>query len=157
MKLQIWGPFLAACSTLFVISTHAALGDQLVTSSSANSTSNSRQATSVTASGSTYSVSESTIDGVAIRQFVNSQGRVFGISWKGVDLPPLDTLLGIYLPEYKSAVKARGRQFGRRTLKISTDNIVVEGSSRQTDQRGRAYIPASLPLGFDLKEINFNE
>ena len=152
MKLQIWGLLFAACTSLFVISTHAALGDQVVTSSSVNS--NSRQATS---SGATYSVSESTVDGVMIRQYVDSQGKVFGISWKGTDLPPLSELLGTYLPEYKTAVKARGRQFGRRSLKVSTENIVVEGSSRQTDQRGRAYIPASLPQGFDLKEINFNE
>jgi hypothetical protein len=152
MKLQIWGLLFVACSTLFVISSHAALGDQVVTSSSANS--NSLKATS---SGSSYTVSQTAVDGVVIRQYVDSQGRVFGISWRGATLPPLSDLLGTYLPEYKKEIKARGKTFGRRFLKVSTDNIVVEGSSRQTDQRGRAYIPANLPQGFDLKEINFNE
>ncbi|WP_413294261.1 DUF2844 domain-containing protein [Bdellovibrio sp. HCB185ZH] len=154
MKHQFCGLLLGAFIPLFAMTAEAALGDQLVTTSSSTSSS-ARKATS---SGSSYSVSEATTDdGVKVRQYVDAQGRVFGISWKGTTLPPLSELLGTYLPEYKKEVKARGRQFGRRSLKISTDNIVVEGSSRQTDQRGRAYIPASLPQGFDLKEINFNE
>ncbi len=154
MKLQFCGLLLGALIPFVAMTVHAALGDQLVTTSSTSST-NARKATS---SGSGYSVSQSTTaDGVMVRQYADSQGKVFGISWKGASLPPLRDLLGTYLPEYKKEVKARGRQFGRRSLKISTDNIVVEGSSRQTDQRGRAYIPANLPEGFDLKEINFNE
>ncbi|QDK45220.1 hypothetical protein DOM22_08650 [Bdellovibrio sp. ZAP7] len=152
MKLHFCGLLMGAFIPLFSMTANAALGDQLVTTSS---TATARKATS---SGSSYSVSEATTDdGVKVRQYADSQGRVFGISWKGATLPPLSELLGTYLPEYKKEVKARGRQFGRRSLKISTDNIVVEGSSRQTDQRGRAYIPANLPQGFDLKEINFNE
>ncbi|QLY26922.1 DUF2844 domain-containing protein [Bdellovibrio sp. KM01] len=152
MKHQFCGLLMGAFIPLFAMTAEAALGDQLVTTSS---TSSARKATS---SGSSYSVSEATTDdGVKVRQYVDSQGRVFAISWKGATLPPLSELLGAYLPEYKKEVKSRGRQFGRRSLKVSTDNIVVEGSSRQTDQRGRAYIPASLPQGFDLKEINFNE
>jgi hypothetical protein len=153
MKLQFCGLLLGASIPFVALTAQAALGDQLVTTSATSV--GARKATS---SGSSYSVSESTTDdGVMVRQYLDSRGKVFGISWKGTTLPPLSELLGTYLPEYKKEVKSRGRQFGRRTLKISTDNIVVEGSSRQTDQRGRAYIPASLPQGFDLKEINFNE
>ncbi|WP_413581261.1 DUF2844 domain-containing protein [Bdellovibrio sp. HCB288] len=155
MKHQICGLLLGAMYLFTSTPVSAALGDQLVVGSS--SSAKSAQSKKATSTGTTYTVSESEEGDLKIRQFVNSSGVVFAIAWKGTSLPPLEELLGTYLPEYKQKVAARGRIYGRKTLKIKTDNIVVEGSSRQTDQRGRAYIPASLPQGFDLKDITFHE
>ncbi|MEK2690578.1 DUF2844 domain-containing protein [Bdellovibrio sp. GT3] len=155
MKHQICGLLLGAMYLFTSMPASAALGDQLVSGSS--STSKSAQSKKATSAGTTYTISETESGDLKIRQYVNSAGVVFAISWKGTSLPPLEELLGTYLPEYKDKIAARGRVYGRKTLKIKTDNIVVEGSSRQTDQRGRAYIPASLPQGFDLKDINYNE
>ncbi|WP_413587331.1 DUF2844 domain-containing protein [Bdellovibrio sp. HCB274] len=156
MNFQIIGLLLGAIYFCTSLPASAALGDQVVTTS-ASSDSRSAQSKKTTSVGSTYTISDTQTVDIKIRQFINSQGRVFAIAWKGTDLPALEELLGTYLPEYKSKIAERGRVFGRKSLKIKTDNIVVEGSSRQTDQRGRAYIPASLPAGFDLKEISFNE
>ncbi|WP_413578384.1 DUF2844 domain-containing protein [Bdellovibrio sp. HCB290] len=156
MRYQLFGLLLGAIYFCTSLPASAALGDQLVTTSS-SSGGRSAQTKTTTSVDATYTVTESETAGIKIRQFVNSQGRVFAITWKGTDLPPLEELLGTHLPEYRDKIAARGRIFGRKTLKIKTENIVVEGSSRQTDQRGRAYIPAILPEGFDLKDISFNE
>ncbi|WP_413561181.1 DUF2844 domain-containing protein [Bdellovibrio sp. HCB209] len=155
MKAQFLGLLVGVSLTWISSSALAALGDQMVTTSSA--TTSSGRSTLSTSAGSSYSVVDSVEDGMNVRQYLDSRGVVFAISWKGKNLPPLATLLGTYLPEYKAELSSRPKQFGRKTLKVSTKNIVVEGSSRQMDQRGRAYIPSRLPEGFDIKDINSNE
>lgn len=156
MKSQFLGLLIGALTSLIGTTSLAALGDQVVTSSAANSSS-SRSSLS-TSTGAAFSVSETKdVNGIIVRQYVDSAGLVFGISWQGDTLPSLDSLFGTYLTEYQNALKTRPKSFGRRALKVSTKNIVVEGFSRQRSQGGRAYIPANLPQGFNIEEIKFND
>lgn len=142
-------------SALFSLQAMAALGDQLVGSSSSYSSGKVKQTTS---SGASFTVSESKgSDGIFIRQYVDSSGLVFAIAWKGTFVPDLENVLGGFTADFKNAVHKKGKLKGSRRLKVDTGFIVVEGGGRQRDQSGRAYIPVKLPEGFDLKDINSDE
>ena len=140
-------------SMFFAAQSMAALGDQLVGSSSS-----SAKTTLTTSNGASFTVSESTdANGIFVRQYVDSSGLVFAIAWKGSFVPDLENLLGGFTADFKKAVDKKGKLKGSRRLKVDTGFIVVEGGGRQRDQSGRAYIPVKLPAGFDLKDINSDE
>jgi hypothetical protein len=147
--------FFSIISMFFSLQSMAALGDQLVGSSSTSSSAKVKQTTS---SGASFTVSESTdANGIFVRQYVDSSGLVFGIAWKGSFVPDLENLLGGFTADFKNAVHKKGKLRGSRRLKVDTGFIVVEGGGRQRDQSGRAYIPVKLPEGFDLKDMNSDE
>lgn len=147
--------FVFIISMFFSLQSVAALGDQLVGSSSTSSSAKVKQTTS---SGASFTVSESTdANGIFVRQYVDSSGLVFGIAWKGSFVPDLENLLGGFTAGFKNAVHKKGKLRGSRRLKVDTGFIVVEGGGRQRDQSGRAYIPVKLPAGFDLKDMNSDE
>lgn len=142
---------------LVVVDAKAALGDQLVGASSASGTPTAKLKQSGTAAAS-YTVTESTDSNkIFIRQYVDSEGLVFAVAWRGPIVPDLESLLGSYAAEFKTSVSNQGKLKGRRRLRVDTGHIVVEGGGRQRDQSGRAYISSSLPVGFNLKDLNSDE
>lgn len=147
----------SAICLLVVVDAKAALGDQLVGSSSTSSSPSAKLKQAGTAAAS-YSVTESTDSNkIFVRQFVDAHGLVFAIAWRGPIVPDLESLLGSYASEFKTSVNNKGKLKGRRRLRVDTGHIVVEGGGRQRDQSGRAYISSSLPAGFDLKDLNPDE
>lgn len=132
---------------LLPISAEAFLGEQKVQS----------QKASVMLSGvsntvdQTYTTQDSTVDGIVVKEYINYQGKVFGVTWNGMHHPDLVALLGNYWPEYKEL----GQISARRKVKtvVQTDNIVVEKSGKMRDVSGRAYIKTLLPTGFNLNDL----
>ncbi|MFM6928689.1 MAG: DUF2844 domain-containing protein [Bdellovibrio sp.] len=138
---------------LFAVQSLAALGDQI-----AGALSGSAKAPQTTSSGASFTVTQSTdANGIFVRQYIDSSGLVFAISWKGSFVPDLENLLGGFTADFKNAVHKKGKLRGSRRLKVDTGFIIVEGGGRQRDQSGRAYIPVKLPAGFDLKDVNSDE
>lgn len=95
-----------------------------------------------------YSVHEMKTSTGVIREYVSSDGRVFGVAWSGQFIPDMHQLLGTYFQQYSAGVKAQHEASpGRRPLRIQQANLVVVNTGHMRSFRGRAYDPGLLPQG----------
>lgn len=100
-----------------------------------------------------YTVQEITADSTTVREYIAPSGVVFGIAWNGLVYPDLTPLLGAYASEYQEALRRTPRNPGRRSLQVRTNQVVVEKWGHMRNLRGRAYLPALVPLGVSVNEI----
>jgi hypothetical protein len=101
-----------------------------------------------------YSIQEVSSDATTVREYLNPSGVVFAVAWRGFVHPDLDTLLGSYASEYGSAKRQTPRTYGLKRSKVETGRVIVETWGHMRDLRGRAYLPALLPKGVSVDEIN---
>jgi hypothetical protein len=99
-----------------------------------------------------YTVEQISIPtGVTVNEYLSSSGTVFAVSWRGPRPPDLSQLFGSYFAAYQTAAAAPQKQRGH--LLVQTENLVVETGGHVRDLRGRAYVPALLPPGVSVDEI----
>ena len=106
------------------------------------------------ASQTNYAVQEITSDATLVREYFTASGVVFGVAWNGLVHPDLTTLLGSYASEYQAARKQTKHGHGQRHSRVRTSRVVVETWGHMRNLRGRAYLPALLPVGVSFDEIN---
>lgn len=101
-----------------------------------------------------YDVRESTVDGIAIKEFFSNDGIIFAVSWRGVAHPKLSDLLGSYFPEYDKAAKVQlpAQRRGKSGV-VSADQIIVRKFGHMRDIRGVATVPALMPAGVLAEEL----
>ena len=85
-------------------------------------------------------------DGSVIREYLNSAGTVFAVSWKGPVLPDLSQLLGTQFAAFRKGVEAGPKR--RRMSVVHEGDLVVESSGHARGFYGRAYLSSMLPAGF---------
>jgi hypothetical protein len=108
-----------------------------------------RSSTASTGSAS-YTVVQRQLDsGTTVREFVDSTGVVFAVSWSGPFLPDLKELLGAHFDSMVARGRGQGAQRSRLAVQDSTAVIVSEGHMGAFE--GRAWVPSRLPSGFDLR------
>ena len=100
-----------------------------------------------------YAVHELRSDSVTLREYVAPTGVIFAIAWNGLIHPDLTPLLGSYAGEYRTALRHSPREPGRRNQKVETNRIVVEKWGHMRNLQGRAYVPALIPAGVSIDEI----
>ncbi|CAB3713901.1 DUF2844 domain-containing protein [Paraburkholderia rhynchosiae] len=160
------------CSLFAVQSAHAALGGTPMTpptdasvssrtvqpASGAASTvmrSASGAASSASASAS-YTVRETTLgNGTVVREYLAADGTVFGIAWRGPQMPDLNELLGSYFPQYVAGVKAAraARGGARGPVTVDQSSLVVQSGGHMGAFNGRAWLPPALPAGISGTDI----
>jgi len=101
-----------------------------------------------------YTVQEVASDETTVREYLTTGGVVFAVAWKGRAHPDLSTLLGSYTGEFQSARRKVPRKHGERRLRVSSDQVIVETWGHMGSLQGRAYLPALLPKGVSVDEIN---
>ena len=101
-----------------------------------------------------YTVQEVTSDATTVREYLNLSGVVFAVAWNGMTHPDLSTLLGSYATEYQNAKRQTPRKHGERRSKVQGSRVIVETWGHMRNLQGRAYLPALLPEGVSLDEIN---
>lgn len=79
-------------------------------------------------------------DGVTVRQYVNSAGRVFGVAWEGPLLPDFQRLLGDHYAAYSEAQRQPSRH-----INIQSAELVLNAGGMMRSFSGRAYLPKLLP------------
>jgi hypothetical protein len=100
-----------------------------------------------------YTVQELRSDSVVVREYIAPTGIIFAIAWNGLIHPDLTPLLGSYAGEYRTALRHSPREPGRRNQKVETNQIVVEKWGHMRNLQGRAYVPALIPAGVSIDEI----
>jgi hypothetical protein len=90
--------------------------------------------------------------GQKVREFVSPDGNVFGVAWDGPYQPDLQQVLGSYFEPMKQAVAAQQRH-GHGPISIQTSDFVFEQGGHARNFHGRAYVPAMVPQGVDVMEI----
>jgi hypothetical protein len=102
--------------------------------------------------GGAYRVHEMQLpSGTALREFVAADGNVFAVAWKGPMPPNLRQAFGQYFDSFVAAAKQGPGE--RNHAQIQTQDLVVQARGHARSFSGRAYLPASVPSGFDLGDL----
>ena len=160
------------CSLSAVQSAHAALGgapmtpptDASVSSRTLNAASTAAGAVMRSASGAassasasaSYTVRETTLgNGTVVREYLAADGSVFGVAWRGPQMPDLNEMLGSYFPQYVAGVKAAraARGGARGPVAVDQSSLVVQSGGHMGSFTGRAWLPPALPAGVSGSDI----
>jgi hypothetical protein len=100
-----------------------------------------------------YDIHEITTDnGLRLREFVNRDGLVYGITWNGPVVPDLRQVLGSSFEEYIKATAGSHAEL-RRLQRYASSTLVVERNGHMRAYGGRAYLPAAFPAGTSPSEL----
>ena len=112
----------------------------------------SMHATRRLASRASYSVHELVLDsGTVVREFAAPSGTVFAVTWQGPIKPDLNQLLGAHFPRLVAA--GNSAHGSHRALRVQDPDLVIESGGRMRAFTGRAYLPALVPAGVPLGDI----
>ncbi|MGC1458481.1 MAG: DUF2844 domain-containing protein [Steroidobacteraceae bacterium] len=89
--------------------------------------------------------------GTVVTEYLNSQGTVYAVTWRGPSLPNLHQILGNYFVNYQTAAKQPVVR--HRLVRVNSADIVIESSGRMRAFVGRAWVPALLPSGVTAADI----
>jgi hypothetical protein len=143
--------FMLLLSLLLGANAFAALGEQATTIVADSGKLSAKQKNADVFSK--YSVQELTSDANTIKEFVDNNGVIFAIAWRGIDNPDLSVILGSYYAAYKLDEAAKPKVHGRHEFQIKRENLVVQKWGNMRSLRGRAYDPSLIPAGVSINEI----
>ena len=100
-----------------------------------------------------YTVTETTLDtGTVVREYADTAGTVFAVSWNGPFLPDLRTLLGEHFATMTKEA-ARHPKAGHSQLAVDNTDVVIVSNGHMRAYSGKAWIPSALPAGFSTDSI----
>ncbi|WP_023842560.1 MULTISPECIES: DUF2844 domain-containing protein [Burkholderia] len=136
----------------FSMSAYAALGGNAATASADAAAMNGALTTTQKAG---YSIDQFTTPAnTRVREYIAPNGIVFGVTWKGPQLPDLSQLLGAYSASIKNQVTVSRRLgVGISAASVQADGAEMFSAGHMGHFRGRAYLPASVPAGVTEKII----
>jgi len=88
---------------------------------------------------------------VSVRQYVNPDGKVFGVAWDGQTKPDLSQVLGPYFTRYTNA--AAGHNMARQLRSIDQPDFVLRVSGHMRHFTGSAWVPNLVPANVDPTEV----
>jgi hypothetical protein len=88
--------------------------------------------------------------GTVVREYL-SAGRIFAVAWRGPWLPDMTVLLGPYFERYKKA--SRSHRWSHRPFVIDEPDLVVRSGGHMRAFFGEAHVPALLPKGVRVEEL----
>lgn len=102
-----------------------------------------------------YDVQEIDSGELAVREYVTRTGQVFAVTWQGPTMPDLQQLLGTYFGRFQSAAAAAHASNPgiHRELVVSQSDLVVVSTGRLRDFHGLAYLPALVPAGVSIDQL----
>jgi hypothetical protein len=101
-----------------------------------------------------FQIHELSQGALSVKEYVRPDGTIFAVTWKGNTQPDLSALLGVYVDDYQEALKNRKPRKGFRWAATTQGkNVIVETSGIMRAMRGRAYVPALLPSGVSVNDL----
>jgi hypothetical protein len=156
MKIRINALFSGLCFVVIILANvqraQATLGESVDSIETDRKAFSAVRNTLVSRNG--YTIQELISEGHVVREYISSEGVVFAVAWNGQSHPDLTTLLGTYVGEYQLAQRQSAFKKGKRHSQVKTGRIIIEKWGHMRNMQGRAYIPASIPTGVNINEIN---
>jgi hypothetical protein len=102
-----------------------------------------------------YDVHQIIAGSLTINEYVTRSGQVFAITWQGPTPPNLQQLLGQYFSRFQSAAATAHQNSPgiHRQLVLSEPDLVIQASGRLRAFHGIAYLPALVPAGVSISEL----
>lgn len=88
---------------------------------------------------------------VTVRQYVNPDGKVFGVVWDGQTKPDLSQVLGPYFTRYSNA--AAEHSLVRQLRNIDQPDFVLRVSGHMRHFTGSAWLPNLVPANVNPTEV----
>lgn len=88
---------------------------------------------------------------IRVREYVNPDGKVFGVAWDGPTKPDISQLLGPYFTRYANA--ASGQGMARHLRNIDQPDFVLRLSGHMRHFTGSAWVPGLVPVDVDPREV----
>jgi hypothetical protein len=105
---------------------------------------------------SSYTIRQTTFgNGTVVREYLGTDGNVFGIAWSGPQMPDLSSLLGTYFPQYVAGVETAraARGGGHGPVAVEDSGLVVHSGGHMGAFSGEAWLPQALPAGVSGSDI----
>ena len=103
--------------------------------------------------GQELKVHQMQVQANTIKQYADSDGTIFAVTWKGPSMPPLSVLMGRYFPEYNLALAANIKVRGNRHLNITTPSLQVMQQGPLMHLHGVAYLLGKVPAGVEVENL----
>ncbi len=92
-----------------------------------------------------------TPSGTTVREYANSDGIVFAVTWRGPFPADLRQTLGTYFQTYQNAPRAK--RHGHRLDVLEQPDLVVHSGGRLRAFVGSAYVPQLVPTGVNIEQL----
>ncbi len=102
-----------------------------------------------------YDVHQIVSGQLIVNEYATRAGQVFAVTWHGPAPANLQQLLGTYFPRFQAAaVAAHKSQPGiHRVFTLSESDLVIRAAGRMRAFGGIAYLPALIPSGVSVDEL----
>lgn len=94
--------------------------------------------------------------GTTINEYATSTGRIVAYTWEGPTMPDLRALLGGYDVSYRAGAAAAAAALADGNLhssRIARPDVIVESGGPMRGYVGRAWLPAALPPGVVIDDL----
>ncbi|SAK66795.1 hypothetical protein AWB79_03332 [Caballeronia hypogeia] len=91
--------------------------------------------------------------GIVVRQYVDSSGDVYAVSWHGPAMPDVQSLLGAYFETFRKGADASVGDVGLHATRVAQGDLIVENRVRLREFSGRAWLASELPPGVNAADI----
>jgi hypothetical protein len=112
-----------------------------------------RAATRVTTTHAAYTVHVLEKNGMTIREYVNSDKKVFAITYRGYRSPEPKTILGKFISEYQNLERDQRRAPGARNQLLASSKLIAARSGHPRALRGRFIARDLVPSGVDIHAL----
>lgn len=150
--LQGWT--LAAAAALLTglnLPAHAALGGD---ASSVETDRVQLKAAAAVTPGTAFTVHQLTLpSGTQVREYLSPAGKIFAVTWRGIEVPNLPQTLGGYYAATSAALNNAPRGPDHRHRSVEQADVVVHLSAHLREYAGLVYVPALLPQGVSPSEL----
>ena len=100
-----------------------------------------------------YNAHEFTTEiGTVVREYANTDGIIFAVTWNGPTKPDLQQLLGRYFPLFMMA-STQAKRTGNGPMAIATDDLIVHSGGHLRAFTGHAYVPSLTPTGVSIDAL----
>jgi hypothetical protein len=91
--------------------------------------------------------------GTTINEYATSTGRIVAYTWEGPTMPDLRALLGGYNASYHAGAAAVSADGNLHASRIVRPDVIVESGGPMRGYVGRAWLPAALPPGVAIDDL----